>query len=109
MSETVEVRTGRLLLGTREWHLVTCRNPDGNLISGKHLILEGVGQPTPDDLTLEELRELRLLAFDLAEELASEPGRWRVDFNGPTTATQRHFHAHIKLPAGNDKLARLVG
>ncbi len=103
-----EIRRGRLTNG-KEWHIMLCRNPDSNLKEGTHLILEGVGQPTPADLTPEELDELRLLAFRLADELAYEPGRWRVDFNGPAVATQRHFHAHIKLPRGQDKLTRLVG
>lgn len=108
MSEASEIRIDELSTG-RKWHLVMCAKPDNDLIEGKHFILEGLGQPTPDDLTRKELNELRLLAFDLADELASEPGRWRVDFNGSTVATQRHFHAHLKLPAGNDRLARLVG
>ena len=99
---------GRLSTG-RKWHLVTCTGPDSNLIEGQHLILEGVDQPTPDEFVIDELNEMRIFAFKLAEELASEPGRWRVDFNGPAVATQKHFHAHIKLPKGKDKLARLVG
>lgn len=103
-----EVYRGVLGSG-REWHLVVCAKPDAALVEGKHLILEGVGQPTPGDLSLEELNELRLLAFQIAEQYANEPGRWRVDFNGPAAATQKHFHAHIKLPAGQDKLSRLVG
>lgn len=102
------LRCGKLSTG-RDWHLVFCTNPDRNLIEGEHLILECVGQPAPHELTPEELQEIRLLAFKLADELASKSGWWRVDFNGPAQATQRHFHAHIKLPSGNDKLARLVG
>jgi hypothetical protein len=108
MSDEKEMEKGTLSSG-REWHLVLCREPDVNLVNGRHLILEGVGQPTPDQLIPKELAEIRLLTFKLAEELASEPGRWRVDFNGPSVATQKHFHAHIKLPAGGDKLSRLVG
>ena len=103
-----EIRRGQLTTG-REWHLIPCRKPDANLVEGKHLILEGVGQPTPEQLTAEELAELQLLTFRLAEELASKPGRWRVDFNGPGAAERAWFHAHIKLPAGQDKLARLTG
>jgi len=91
------------------WHVLQCAKPDTNLKEGRHLILEGVNQPAPNDLTTEELTEFRVLTFTLAEEFASEPGRWRIDFNGPAVATQKHFHAHIKLPAGQDKLARLVG
>ncbi|MCX6722148.1 MAG: hypothetical protein NTY04_03080 [Candidatus Staskawiczbacteria bacterium] len=60
-------------------------------------------------LTQEERSELRLLAFALAEKLACEPGRYRVDANGPAIGTNPHFHMHIKLPAGDDELARLVG
>lgn len=108
MPEQEKVRKGTLSSG-REWHIMVCRKPDSNLVEGRHLILEGVGQPTPEQLSPEELTELRLLTFKLAEEFASEPGKWRVDFNGPNVATQPFFHAHIKLPAGKDKLARLVG
>lgn len=99
---------GALATG-REWHLVVCARPDADLVAGRHLILECVGQPTPAELTPAELNELRLLAFQLAEQYASEPGRWRVDFNGPTVAVRGHFHAHLKLPAGTDQLTRLVG
>ena len=102
------VKRGKLTTG-KDWHCVPCAKPDGGLIEGRHIILETVNQDRPDNLLPEELTELRLLAFKLADELASEPGRWRVDFNGPNVATSAHFHAHIKLPAGQDKLARLVG
>lgn len=104
----MEIKTGALSSG-REWHIVPCAKPDSGIKEGEHLILEGVGQPTPEDLTLPELIEFRTLAFSLAEELAIEPGRWRVDANGPRVATQSHLHFHIKLPAGSDKLSRLVG
>lgn len=105
---TDEVCKSTLTTG-REWHLITCRKPDSSIKEGKHLILEGVGQPTFDELSAKEKQELQLLTFDLAEELASEPGRWRVDFNGPGVCTRPHWHAHIKLPAGQDELPRLVG
>lgn len=93
----------------REWHLVECARPDSNLKEGKHFILEVVGQPPAKELTHPELTELRILAFQLADELASGPGRWRVDFNGEAVGTRPHFHCHIKLPKGADKLAQLVG
>lgn len=109
MPEEVIMVTSGALSSKREWQLVVCAKPDERLVDGRHLILVGAGQPTPEELTPEELREFRLLAFDLAEAFASEPGRWRVDFNGPGVATRPHIHIHIKLPAGGDKLARLVG
>lgn len=103
-----EIKVGTLSSG-RKWHVVECRKPDNGIKEGKHLMLEGVGQPAPEDFTQEELKEFRLLAFSLAEELAIEPGRWRVDANGPKIATRSHLHYHLKFPAGSDKLARLVG
>ena len=103
-----EIKAGVLTTG-KKWHIVLCAKPDSNLIEGKHLILECVDQLKPDQLTLGELTELRLIAFQVAEELATEPGRWRLDFNGPAAAIRGHFHAHIKLPSGQDKLARLAG
>ncbi len=104
----MDIRNGCLSTG-RAWHVVPCAKPDNGIKEGKHLILEGLNQPTPDELTPDELAEFRMLAFSLAEELAVEPGRWRVDANGPKIATRSHLHFHLKLPAGNDKLARLVG
>jgi len=104
----IEVETGSLSTGLK-WHLVLSAKPDSNLIEGRHLILEGVDQQSPNEISPDELGELRLLAFRLAEKFASEPGHWRLDFNGPAISTQKHFHAHIKLPKGKDKLARLVG
>ena len=103
-----EERRGQLKTG-KEWHLVECANPDNSLKEGSHLILETVKQYRPEELSPEELSEIRLLAFQLADEQATEPGKWRVDFNGPKVGTSAHFHAHIKLPKGQDKLARLVG
>lgn len=108
MNEVLYVLYGALSSG-RRWHVVDCAKPDNGIKEGKHLILEGIGQPRPEDITLPELIEFRALAFSLAEGLAIEPGRWRVDANGPKIATRSHLHFHIKLPAGSDKLARLVG
>lgn len=108
MEEMEEVERGKLC-GGREWHLIKCRKPDSDLREGEHLILECVGQPAQEELALAELAEFRILAFLLADRFASEKGRWRVDFNGPALATRPWLHAHIKLPAGKDKLARLVG
>ena len=104
----MEIEKGKLST-SREWRLILSESSDHNLKEGKHFILEVVGQLTPAELTLQELNELRLLVFKLAEQLATETGRWRVDFNGPAVATAKHWHAHIKLPAGKDKLERLVG
>lgn len=104
----MDIQTGYLSSG-RAWHVVLCAKPDNGIKEGKHLILEGVGQPTPKELTPAELKEFHLLAFELAEKLAIESGRWRVDANGPGVATSNHLHFHLKLPAGSDKLARLVG
>lgn len=107
--ETQEIQRGKLLCSGRPWHVVVCARPDSKLNQGKHLIIEMVEQNQPKDLSEEELTELRLLTFSLAEEMAEKPGRWRVDFNGPAVCTSPHWHAHIKLPFGDDKLAQLVG
>ena len=100
---------GKLISSGRPWHIVQCARPDSHIKEGRHLILEMTEQLTAKELTVEELEELCKMTFNMAQELASEPDRWRVDFNGPALVTRKHWHAHIKLPAGADELARLVG
>lgn len=104
-----DVETGALK-NNRPWRLVECDAPNAAIKEGKHLILtlEREGKP-PEDATREELDEFRLLAFDLAEKYASEPGKWRTCFNGPAAAKRKgHWHCHLLLPKGSDELPRLV-
>lgn len=73
---------------------------------GQHLILQIT--PKENDPTEEEEAELMGLSIKVAKSYASEPGRYRVAKNGSAVCTQPHIHIHIILPAGDDKLPRLV-
>ena len=114
-----EVLRGQLASG-RLWHVVHSHKKNSRIVEGEHLILEGVGSPVPHDpgsteenmLTQEEDNELCLLAPELAQRLSSRPGfnpkAWRTIRNGPECSTAKHWHTHILLPKGSDRLARVV-
>jgi len=114
-----EALCGQLASG-RLWHVVHSHRKNSRIVEGEHLILEGVGSPLPYDaepkeankLTRQEEEELCLLAPELAQRLSSRPGfnpkAWRTIRNGPQCSTAKHWHTHILLPKGKDKLVRVV-
>ena len=85
------------------WELVESRRKA--VKEGMHFILHPIGDPK---LTSEEKKELLSIAFDLANEYAVQPGRYRIALNGPGQATQATFHIHLIFPAGSDELPRIV-
>lgn len=101
MSE--ENKATGVLLNGRRWKLV--ESGKSAVIKGRHLILLFEDESTGSE---KEMMEMMTVAMQLAWENVIENGRYRIAVNGPNVAKAKHFHIHLIIPAGEDKLPRLV-
>ena len=76
---------------------------------GKHLLFHIEGDPERKDVSEEDSAafygQAYLLAQKLSESKGFTPGYFRIEINGPKTASYAHHHAHI-IVLNEDELVR---
>jgi len=86
------------------WEMIESRK--SCVAEGSHFVLQFVD--LKEDPSDDEIAEMMAVAIFLAKDIMVEDGRWKVALNGEEESTRKHFHVHIIIPVGDDKLPRWV-